>query len=164
MRRGTEPTALRGRRTGQLDLTPPALRDIAKRIGERRARRVWRLMQRGIVATLPEYLTIDWLERRPWLRYHFQSEQMGGWLVAGGAVVDFLVGGLSAEGWYVWRIQGEYWHASTQAKDDAQRHRLLQLRIAGVPVVAVVDLWERDIYDRSPEVFEMAEMGIGLRG
>jgi len=48
-------------------------------------------------------------------------------------------------------------------QDEIQKIRLAKLKIGGIPVVAVVDLWENDIYDRSPEVFELAEAGLELR-
>lgn len=149
----------------QYDLVPEALRPLARRIGMKRARAVWRLKQRGVLGTAPELLAYQWLSGRRWLTFEFQSSQMGGRLVAGGAVIDFLISGLAADGLYVWRVQGEYWHQgeAAEAKDEGQRVRLLKLRIGGLPVVAVVDLWENDVYDRFPEVFEKAEMGIGLR-
>jgi len=147
----------------QLDLTPEQLREVARRIGETRAKRVWRLMGK-VQASVPELCTYDWLERRK-LVFEFQSSQMGGRLIAGGAVVDFIISGLAADGLYVWRVQGEYWHKGPEVerKDEVQKRRLLHLRIGGVPVVAVVDLWEGDIYDRFPTVFVRAEYGMGLR-
>lgn len=148
----------------QLDVTPEQLREVAGRIGEKRARRVWRLMGK-VVGTVPELCAYDWLEKRK-LVFDFQSSQMGGRRVAGGAVVDFIISGLAADGLYVWRVMGEHWHQGPELeeKDEVQRVRLLRLWIGGLPVVAVVDVWEGDIYDRYPEVFLRAEYGIGLRG
>jgi len=148
-----------------LDLMPESLREIAGRIGRKRAGIVWRWMRKGIIGSVPELLTYDWLSRRR-IRFEFQSAQMGGRLRVGGAVVDFLLYDLAGGGLYVWRVMGEYWHAApeVQGKDEEQRRRLLRTRVGGRRVVAVVDLWESDIYDRSPEVFEMAEAGVGLRG
>jgi hypothetical protein len=149
----------------QLDLMPEALRVMARRVGDKRARRVWKLMERGIQGTLPELLTYDWLERQK-VGFQFQSGQMGGRRTSGGAVVDVSVDGLEADGLYIWRVQGEYWHKGPEVerKDWMQKARLLRLKIGGVPVVEVVDLWENDVYDRYPEVFRRAEMGMGLRG
>jgi len=159
-------TEVKGPVTGggveQLDLVPGQLRAVARRIGDKRARRVWKLMQR-VQGTLPELCTYDWLERRK-LGFEFQSGQMGGRRWSGGAVVDFVVDGLAAEGLYIWRVQGEYWHQGPEVerKDWMQKARLLRLKIGGVPVVAVVDLWENAIYDKYPDVFRKAEMGIEL--
>ena len=148
-----------------LDLMPEALRELARRIGRKRASTIWRWMRKGIIGSVPEILTYDWLTRRS-IRFEYQSAQMGGRLRVGGAVVDFLLHDLAPGGVYVWRVMGEYWHSAPeiQGKDEEQRRRLLRQRVDGRPVIAVVDLWESDIYDRSPEVFEMAEAGVGLRG
>jgi len=152
--------------TGLLDTLPAGLRQAAARVGERRAMAVWRLQQRGITGTLPELLTYDWLDGRPGVSFEFQSSLLGGRRVRGGAVVDFLISGLSGEGWYIWRIQGDYWHqgAAVELKDQTQKARLASMKIQGLPVVAVVDLWEADIYDRMPEVFMQAEAGLELGG
>ena len=164
-----EPVRLEGKVTGggirQLNVMPEALRDVARRIGNERARDVWRLMRQGIVGSLPELCTYHWLERHK-LTFEFQSHQMGGRRQSGGAVLDFLIAGLAAGGWYVWRVQGEYWHQgeAVERKDEVQKMALARLKIGGLPVMAVVDLWENDVYDRYPEVFELAEAGIGLRG
>ena len=154
-----------GQGVEQLNLVPEQLAVAARRIGEKRARRVWKLMEKGVQGTLPELLTYDWLERQK-LGFQFQSGQMGGRRTSGGAVVDFIVDGLAADGLYIWRVQGEYWHKgpAVERKDWMQKARLLRLKIGGVPVVEVVDLWENDVYDRYPEVFRRAEMGMGLRG
>jgi len=159
-----EAGSLTGGGVRQLNLMPKGLRAIARRIGEKRARRVWRLQKKGVEGTLPELITYDWLERRQWV-FEFETSALGGRRTSGGAVLDFLIYGLSANGLYVWRIQGEYWHQGPEVerKDFAQAARLLRVRIGGVPIVAVVDLWENDVYDRYPAVFEKAEMGVGLR-
>lgn len=153
------------RGAGMLDLMPEALRELARRVGRSRASTVWRLMRRGIVGSLPELLTFHWLRRRA-LAFEYQSPRMGGRGRAGGTVVDFIIYDLAPGGVYVWRVMGEYWHVTpeVQGKDEEQARRLLRMRVSGRPVVAVVDLWESDIYDRDPEVFELAEAGVGLRG
>ena len=159
-----EPPQIAGPR--RAELMPPKLYDMVRMIGYRRARRCWRLVKQGIQATLPEYCTYDWLESRPWLEFDFQTSLMGGRWELGGAVADFIIAGLNPEGLYVWRVQGDYWHSGREKmmQDEEQRLRLLQYTFRGVPIVAVVDLWETDIYQRYPLVFEMAEYGVGLRG
>jgi hypothetical protein len=163
--RGAERISTTGGGIRKLDLTPEPLRVWARRIGMDRARAVWKLTERCIVGTLPELCAYDWLESHEH-QFEFQSAQMGGRQTSGGAVIDVLVFDLSCDGYYVWRVQGEYWHTlgDVEIKDAAQAGRLLRLRIGGVPVAAVVDLWENDIYDRFPQVFEQAEFGVGLRG
>jgi len=148
----------------KLDLMPEGMRAWARAVGMERARAVWRLRGRGVVGTLPELCAYHWLESRK-TRFEFQSAQMGGRTIAGGAVVDFVIFGLSANGIYIWRVQGEYWHkgVDVEQKDFVQAARLMRLKIGGVPVVAVVDLWEGDIYERFPLVFKQAEFGVGLR-
>lgn len=151
--------------TRLLDTLPAELEEVEQRIGRSRAMAIWRLQRQGITGSVPELLTYDWLKGRPF-DFEFQSAQMGGRMRAGGAVIDFLIRGLSANGLYVWRVMGEYWHASpeVQRKDEEQKRRLGRMTIGGAPVAAVVDLWEDDIYERTPEVFERAEGGEGLRG
>ena len=148
----------------QLDLMPEDMRAAAARIGTDRAREVQELRDRGIEGSLPELCTYEWLERRK-LAFDFQSAQMGGRRVRGGTVVDFIIYGLSGNGVYQWRVQGDYWHSSREsARNDAElARRLRRLKIGGEPVAAVVDLWESDIYDRYPRVFQLAEFGEGLR-
>jgi hypothetical protein len=147
----------------QLELLPPDLKEIADTIGEDRARRVWALMERGIVASLPELCAYDWLEQNN-VKFEFQSVQQGGKLVSGGSVVDFII--YIGTGVYIWRVMGEYWHSGQeqQTRDLMQKIRLKNTRIGSFEVIDVVDLWELDIYNRHPEVFEMAMFGVGLRG
>lgn len=149
----------------KLDLMPEAMRAWARRIGEKRARECWNLAQKGVQATLPELCAYAWLNRRG-IAFEFQTSLMGGRQTSGGAVIDFLVMGLSSNGHYVWRIQGEYWHTmpEVELKDFVQAARLKRLKVGGIPIVEVVDLWENDVYDRHREAFEQAEAGMGLRG
>lgn len=150
--------------TRQMNLLPEQVRVWARRIGDKRAKEVWRLTRAGVQGTLPELLTYAWLQRRN-IAFEFQTAALGGRQTHGGAVLDFLVSGLSSNGLYAWRVHGEYWHTGpdVEEKDFVQACRLLHIKVGGVPIVAVVDLWENDVYDRSPEVFEKAEVGMGLR-
>ena len=138
-------------------------------VGWKRARECWNLAQKGlkgtIQGTLPELCAYAWLQRRG-IMFEFQAPLLGGRQTSGGAMLDFLVMGLSSNGHYAWRIQGEYWHTmpEVELKDFVQAARLKRLKVGGIPIVEVVDLWENDIYDRYPEVFEQAEAGMGLRG
>lgn len=131
---------------------------------EKLAKKVHKLAQQYPVATVPELVTYEWLERSG---YPFQFQL---WLYGGrrapsgqGLVPDFVVtpGGAPI----VWQVQGEYWH-SIQRKGDRDKSanlRMLAASIKGRKVSAVVELWEDDIYHRRPQIFLSALQGIGLR-
>ena len=97
----------------------------------------------GVVGSLPERIVWKWLEQAGHV-YEAQRTELGGRMVAGGAVVDFFVYDLAGTV-VVLRVQGDYWHGvqnpKRQARDDEQAGRL---RAQGY---AVVDLWESDIYE-----------------
>lgn len=153
----------RGVGVRQLNTAPPQMRRVVRRVGRERADRIWKVQQE-VQCTIPEAIAYAWLEDRHH-DFDFQSSQLGGLWVRGGAVVDFVIYDMSFEGVYMWRVQGEHWHQGTrkQHADRLQKERLLGLRIAGQPVVAVVDLWEDDLYERWPEVLERAAMGEEIR-
>jgi hypothetical protein len=99
--------------------------------------------KQGVPGTLPERIVWKWLEDNDHL-FDAQSEQGGGRLSVGGAVVDFLVYTLAGATVAI-RVQGDYWHGPAfperQARDDEQADRLRQWGYI------VADLWEHDIYD-----------------
>jgi hypothetical protein len=161
--RPTEGLPLTPRSTQMLDTTPDVVLYWMTKVSRERAMRAYRLKKKGIVGSLPELLTYDWLEGRNHI-FDFQSSIMGGRLILGGAVADFIIEDLIPGGLVIWRVQGDYWH--TQAKrvqsDFIQRERLLTESYMGVPVEQVVDLWESAIYWAAPLVFEMAEGGVEI--
>ena len=159
---GEMPETPRGPR--QLETIADEIREWAERVGERRAREAWRIAQRGVMGTLPELCGFAWLEGRGRL-FEFQSSMLGGRMIRGGAVADFVIYDLVPGGLAIWRIQGDYWHGSQESieHDREQRERLLVSWYGGLPVRMVVDLWESDVYSRFPEVFVSAEAGVGLR-
>lgn len=126
------------------------------------AQRVVKLQKQYPNGSLPELVVMDWLQRQN-LRFHYQVPIAGGRLQAGGAVLDFAVYGPS--GLLAWRIQG-YYHERTTAQqfDQAQRLILLQTKIGGERIRAVVDLWERRILERSLryQTLQSALMGLEL--
>ena len=64
-------------------------------------------------------------------------------------------------------IQGEYWHSRKTAhgqKDAVVKLQMLGQDVNGVRIKSVVELWENDIYHKRPRVFDLALIGIGLRG
>jgi len=113
-----------------------------------------------VPGSLPERIVWKWLERKGHL-YEAQMPQFGGRVLAGGAVVDFIVYDLAGMP-VVIRVQGDYWHGpmrpGQQSRDDDQSARL---RLQGY---LVVDLWEGDIYeavqhDRLSQYIEGALLG-----
>lgn len=96
-----------------------------------------------VPGTLPERIVLKWLTDQD---YTFTPEaaEMGGQMVLGGAVIDFLVYDMAGQP-VALRVQGDYWHGpkfpDRQAKDDDQFRRLTQMGYK------VVDLWEHDIYE-----------------
>lgn len=140
---------------------------IHRRMGNRAsdaklAQRVWGWQQQLPGATIPEAIVYDYLklDGRP---FQYQQYVYGGRTARNGVVPDFLVeqGGE----WMVWNVQGEYWHSEgvNEGKDRSQRYRLLGAIILGLRVAAVVELWEDDIYNKRPMVFDLAWAGRGLR-
>ena len=79
---GVRLTGLTGGGIRKADLLPEELRAAAGRIGEKRAKQVWNLQQKGIQGTLPELCAYDWLESHK-RTFEFQSHQMGGRLPSG---------------------------------------------------------------------------------
>lgn len=117
----------------------------AERVGEVRAREclaLWvRNGRRGGTqgsTTLPELLVELALTRRN-ADYRAQVD-------LGMARPDFVV--MRAAGALVIRVQGDYWHGreGAAAKDARQKDALMQTTIFGLPVLAVIDIWESDIY------------------
>lgn len=105
--------------------------------------------------TLPELIAEKWLADRG-MRYRAQYPLV--W-----AKPDFIIFGASdVPGAMVWEIQGEYWHGQTQGRDQARKERLLASVIEGMPVMAVVELWEKDIY-QNENVFNLAIQGVNSR-
>lgn len=154
------PTTPRG--PDLLETMPEKVEQWARLIGRDRARAIQRLVEDGVVGTLPELCAYDWLNGR--YLFEFQSSLMGGRLIRGGAVADFVIVDLASGGLVVWRIQGDYWHTKDdrERQDEEQKGRLLGTWYMGMPIVTVVDIWESDIYERFPEVFRRAEAGVEL--
>lgn len=127
------------------------------------AKKMLKLQQSHVTATLPELVTMDWLDTNK-IDYEFQVSLFGGRSRAGGGtVLDFLVfdGGEAM----AWPVQGEYWHSlSTVARRDRDIFmKLLGADVRGYVIRAVVMLWEQDIYDKRPGIFQQALAGRSLR-
>lgn len=134
------------------------LKRWAQTVGAARAQEALDLSrQRPSNRTFPELLAEVWLRRRA-VRYESQFDL--GW-----ARPDYVLFDVNAAagGCMVWEINGEYWHANTGAHDAARKQRLLNTTARGLPILSVVEVWEKDIYD-SETVFEQALNGISMRG
>jgi len=141
------------------DLRSEEEKELARRIGDKNARSVMRLREKGIVGTSPELLVYQWLTKEK-LPFEYQSSQMGGRLQLGGVVVDFLLG--HTPGLIALQVQGEYWHKSS-AEDAAGRTALLGQRVGGRTIKQVVSVWENDVYDRLERTMTAAIMGREIR-
>lgn len=114
-----------------------------KQVGEDRARIARAILdERTGSRTLPELLTEAWL-RGQGARYITQ-------LNLGFAKPDFVVFDAPAapSGALVLRVQGGYWHGSSGAitRDDSQKQMLMEGTAQGAPILKIVDLWEKAIY------------------
>lgn len=143
-----------------------ALTELTNRLGdERLAKRVRTLQAQYPAGTVPELVTMDWLDKQRY-RYIYQAQLWGGRAAAGGLLPDFVVASNGAIG-QAWQIQGEYWHGkkglAKQSSDAAAALTMTGQVVDGIRIEKVMNLWESDIYNRRPEVFEYALAGIGLR-
>lgn len=149
-------------------VTDPLVSEVHRQLGGKSedlplAKRVVANQQKFPQATVPELVAYDWLKANNH-QFRFQLQAFGGRSVAGGLVPDFLV--QHGAGALVWLVQGEYWHSSLQ-QQERDRYAIEAMQgmvIDGVEVNDVVQLWEDDIYEQRPKVFEWAMQGIGLRG
>lgn len=114
-------------------------------------------------ATTPELVAYDFLAQRN-IPFLFQPTTMGGRAFRGGLVPDIVVRSTGGEG-IAWLIQGEYWHNKRRnpGRDASARVLLLGADVGGIRIKSVVELWERDIIKKRPQVFNLALEGIGLR-
>ena len=150
-----------------LNLEDPYVKDILDRIGRkpsdyRVAKRVAKLKEEYPNGTLPELIAIDWLNQKN-IQYYYLVQIYGGHARRGGVEIDLLVkhGGRGL----AWMIMGEYWHHKPEvaASDIIDQKKIIGTLEHGIRVNKVVALWEKDIYEKRPRVFEYALMGIGLR-
>lgn len=141
---------------GGLDTLDDQVETEAKRqkswersVGEERAAKAMQ-MTRG---TLPERLAEVWL-RSQGVDYEAQVNLEF-------ARPDFVLKRVCPGGAGVWRIQGDYWHSGPArvASDAVQKDALLRADWDGMRIMAVADIWEKDIYE-SDAVFERALMAL----
>jgi hypothetical protein len=141
------------------------LTELTRRVGdEKLAKRVLQLQEQYPTGTVPELITLEWLHRGGW-RHIYQAQVAGGRGSAGGLIPDFVVDLGGGRG-MAWQIQGEYWHGRSKAKglrDAEAALRLTGQTVGGIRIEKVINLWERDILERRPQVFQYALAGISLR-
>lgn len=132
---------------------------------EKLAKRIMNLMAQFPLGTLPELITYDWLQSKH-ISFMYQVELFGGRRIRGGVVPDFVVmeQGDRTQA-QAWQVQGEYWHTlpGARERDAAKNISLLGADVEGARITQVIELWEGDIYDKRPRVFQMALAGIGMR-
>lgn len=148
------------------EITEPHVNEVWYRLGRKPhdyklARRVAGLMQIYPDGTIPELVTLDWLEQEK-ISYTFQAWVYGGRSRKGGIVPDFVLeyGGLGM----AWMIQGDYWHNRKEVaeSDISDKLRLLGTQFHGVIIEKVLELWENKILHQRPQVFEFAIVGVEL--
>ena len=113
-------------------------------------------------ATVPEAVVYDYLKLTG-RTFFFQAPVFGGRGQKGGLIPDFLID--NGGKWMVWNVQGEYWHSEglNAGKDKSFRYRLLGSIVMGMKVQSVVELWEGDIYNDRPAIWQLAWGGRGMR-
>lgn len=153
---------------GTFDLTSPIIKEILDRLGNKAsdypvAVRVAKLQQQYPVAPITELVTYDWL-RGQGIPFVYQAALYGGRAQSGGILPDIMVA--QGGGWNAMPINGEYWHSYkiNQGQDASETLRILGQYYNGMRIDRVTTLWENDVYFKRPMVFEMAMMGVGLRG
>lgn len=130
-----------------------------KQVGEDRARIAQAIFQeRTGSRTLPELLTEHYL-RGQGARYVAQ-------LNLGFAKPDFVVFNAPAapQGALIIRVQGGYWHGSSGAitRDDSQKQMLLEGTAQGSPILKIVDVWEKAIYQGDTALDLAYQSGVEL--
>lgn len=131
---------------------------------ERLTRRVLRLKRQNPNGTLPELVAMDWLNAQQF-RYEFQYPLYGGRTARAGegVIPDFVI--FEGAGPDAWLIQGDYWHSRVEqrSRDAVALAKITKAFANGVPINRVMEIWESDIYDHNPTVFELAMQGIPWR-
>ena len=108
-----------------------------------------------VIGSNLEIMVYDWLVKhgfREGIDFEFQSQLIGGAArMLGDAIADFQL----FKEMIILRVQGEYWHSSTNemARDSIQKERLTGMGYT------VVDIWEQDLVDRLNETMQNAIEG-----
>jgi hypothetical protein len=142
------------------------LTELTRTIGDEKiAKRVRALQLEYPSGTVPELVTMDWLQASKY-KFIFQGMLYGGRAAIGGLVPDFVVDTGAMDG-MAWQIQGDYWHSKRsvekQFRDNADNMRLLGQTVGGIRIGKVIPIFESDIYNRRTQVFQYALAGLSLR-
>jgi hypothetical protein len=142
------------------------LTELTRKIGdEATAKRVRGLQAQYPQGTVPELVTMDWLNAGKY-RYVYQGQLYGGRGSLGGLLPDFVVATGGGSG-MAWQIQGDYWHSKRsvekQFKDNADNLRLVGQTVGGIRIGKVIPIFEHAIYNQREQVFKMALAGLELR-
>lgn len=149
-----------------MDGSDPVLQALIRKLGGDRelAKRILSLQKKFPVATIPELLVYNWLQKEGY-SFEFQVEMYGGRNFSNGLVVDFLLprDGTSGD---VWPVNGMFWHSIARKglHDQTSSLRMLGQIVRGVTVARVIELWEDDILNLAPQVYYYALAGISMRG
>lgn len=134
-------------------------REIARLVGDDGlSYRVMKLQAEHPNGTVPELVTMDWLQRQA-MMYSYQVDLFGG--RRGGLIPDFVVqNGAQADAWLV---QGEYFHTrhGKVAADAADKLRLRGAEFNGSRIQNVIEVWDSRILNRTQreQTFQAARAG-----
>jgi len=145
-------------------LVDDALARLTAALGdEQLAKRILKLQKKHPDGTVPELIVMEWLERRA-IDYVFQVWVLGGRVLKGGQVLDFVID--LGHRVLVLEVQGRYWHTrpGKQGVDEGQKLALLGITIWGKKVGAVVELWDTRLIEKSQRnrTLTLAMAGIEL--
>jgi hypothetical protein len=130
---------------------------------EQLAKKCLHLKQKFPDASMLEIVMMEWFDRKH-VKYVFQQWLLGGRILRGGQVTDFIVdlGGSAM----VIEAQGNYWHSrpGSVQHDLEQKFALLGINIWGKKIEMVINVWESRIMQPNKAMREhtmnLAMMGI----
>jgi len=128
------------------DDLPDDLKSAVPEIGQSGAKEVLAMRNKGFTGTIPELLTMSWLDKKK-ISYAWQYPEL-----TAGARIDFVVNQIPP---IAIRIQGEYWHRIGIGTHDRDQKYALQML-----GYTVVDVWERQVYHNRENTLSRAIKGI----
>lgn len=156
-KQGTEPEYV-SRAKHEFDTTSDTEDRLARELRSRElAKRVVSLQKKHPYGTVPELLTVDYLDKKG-ERYTYQAQLFGGW-VRGGLIPDFLVHNPS--GLLALLINGNYWHPS-QGKNEADKLRIKAALWEGSEIQNAIIVWESRLMQDRDDTLDAALAGIEL--
>lgn len=126
------------------------------------AKRILKLKKKYPDGTTLELAIMDWFDRKR-IRYFYQQWLLGGRILKGGQVVDFIIEQGARP--VVIEAQGNYWHTrpGLMGHDEAQRFALLGTTFHGKKIGAVIEVWESRIMTPNKSMRERT-MQLALQG